>query len=43
MAVQMQTPMPAPSETPGGSIRPKNAPRSLFDPGDCEARDRRLI
>ena len=32
MAVQMQTPMPAPSETPGGSLKPKNAPRSLFDP-----------
>ncbi len=32
MAVQMQTPMPAPTETSEGPLKPKNAPRSLFDP-----------
>lgn len=32
MAVQIQTPVPVASGTPGGFHKPKNAPKSLFDP-----------
>ena len=32
MATQMQAPAPIKHETPGGFTKPKNAPKSLFDP-----------
>ena len=32
MATQMQAPAPVSGGTPGGYTRPKNAPKSLFDP-----------